>query len=327
METKTKAIIIAISVFIILIIIAGIILGGYAIIKNNVDKKNSNISNPTIRLLIGAVDAETNQRIDGEYSVWMNYSIISEGKLNRNIYTEVSLPLNQTPIINCWGENYYLTKIPYYVTQEDIQLNITQETCSLYKSSNIKVDVDGSIKNKLNSISIKINSPKWYYKTGFCFAWTAGIIDVIAPNQIVSCTSGWKNYSSYDEKTKNYVWLLDNTYVCNQNNYEKCERVFENSTQCKLFSEIIPQRFAGKVDSCIYTGRTLHNETGEFNFVVKTLDNKNALDKLRIFVYDKDRRYIPEKNDWIWMSEYNGKNLGAEDINYTIYYDDNLRIE
>jgi hypothetical protein len=241
---------------------------------------------------------------------------ISKGKLPNSI-NQIDVPINYTILVSCWSEDYYLSK-SYRLPpgQEELSSNKTTLNCEMYKIGDLQITHSGDLNSIVNEIVLNISTQDRFNRLGICFSRTTGIKYVSIKDQIVNCDSNWLNYSSYDSQTGKYDYLENNTYQCGENT-EKCEIVEGN--RCKLFGEEIPVRLKSLVDSCSSIGNII-NQTISIPIEVTTEDYKNSFDNIKIYLYDKDRRFIEGKNSWEWVSEYNGNVGNPTDFEYEIKY-------
>jgi hypothetical protein len=285
-----------------------------------------------IPLFIMPRDEATKQPVESNYILEYKNSkgereILSQGKLDDS-YNELQVPRDSIIQFDCWSDQYYLVKAFKKHTPEEITNNKSIFSCDMDKIGNLTITHSGNFKTSASIINLNLTTNNNYYKTSFCFAWSSGVLDVSLKDQFTVCEKGaWKNWTKYDAEKKKFTYLDNDTYLCgdyneldeSQNRYEVC--AFAEGTKCKVETEEVPKRFKGNVDSCVYSGKTLKNGTYTFDLEVRTLDMKNILDKIEIYVYDKERIYDPTMQDWIWKSEDQGKDIGAPDYTYTIEYD------
>lgn len=245
--------------------------------------------------------------------------VISEGISGKTL-REIKAPLNYTLSFYCWNNDYYTIKgmrVP--INQLEIKENKSTFTCDMSNKMGIpSVSHIGDLNKSVNEIKLNISNSNNFYRTGLCFAWTNGIIDVSLKDQFIKCDKGnWTSFASYDKSSK--TWINNDSYFCEDNSsLEKCE--FTEGNKCKLKEENIPSRFKGKVDSCVDTGKSFFNSSISLDLEVRTADNKNSLDGLTIYIYDYDRRFIKEDNKWEWVSELDGKDIAVPDVSYQINY-------
>ncbi|MCK9370195.1 hypothetical protein M0R04_09845 [Candidatus Dojkabacteria bacterium] len=283
----------------------------------------------SVRMFVMPVDADSKNATEANYQIeYTNVKnervVVSSGKLAAS-WNEVVVPKDFMLLVTCWSSDHYLVKAYKQHSPAEITENKSLFRCEMVKMANVTVSHQGDFKRTTSGILLNVTADKWMYKTSFCFAWTSGIDDVSLRNQYNICEKGvWKNYTSFDVEKKTYNYLPNNTYLCGDNQatdsfIEICEQV--ENTHCKVFNEPIPERFMGLVDSCVSTGNTIHNETRQFEILVKSSEYKNILDAVDIYVYDKERRFDEATQSYKWNSELNKQDMGIPDIVYRIPYE------
>lgn len=296
-----------IFVIILIILIVGAIVTIYILNKKGIFNKQSDLK--ILKTFIIPRDSDTLIPVKANYTLeYFNEGkrvIYSSGKLEDS-YNELISPINYPILFECWSNNYYLVKTQKIITPQDILNNQTFFTCDMQRIGKLNITHSGLIKE--GKIFLNLTTDANYKGTSFCFSWSVGIINVAIKNQILICQDGeWKNSS------------FNNTYACGnvslEGYFEKCDSIYGN--RCLLKTEDTPDRFKENSDRCFNAGKNLRNETVSFELNIMT-DNINSLDYLEIYIYDKDRRFIQEKNDWFWISEENKQNIGGEDYIYLI---------
>lgn len=248
-----------------------------------------------------------------------NFTFFSQGKLDDS-WNELNVPRDFRLSFYCWNDQAYVVRASKDHLPEEIAQNKSKFVCDMVKFGAIKVSHSGNLKSTRDLIKINISTDDWFYKTGMCFSWTSGILDVGLKDQFVVCEQGsWKNWSKYDAEKKRFTYLPEGKYLCGEDQYQAC--IYTDGSKCKVENEQIPIRFKNKVDSCVYTGKTIHNRTVEFTLDVQS-DFKNRLDYIDIYIYDKDRRKNPTTGEWEWVSEVDGKDIASPDVIYRINYEE-----
>ena len=305
-------------VFGIIALVLFIIAVGVVLMMINQNKSEKAVEQPInyINIFVKAVDSDTKNQISTNYFIDYNNNVtVSEGTLQSDAWTELMVPSNELLHLYCWSDKYYVIK-----GNLANPVNKSQTICDPQKIGNLTITHDGDLSKETNNIKLNISTENWFSKTSMCFAWTSGIIDVSVQNQVITCETGlWKNYTIFNESKKDYDYLPQGQYLCGEDYIENCESTSGN--RCKTKSEEIPQRFSGKVDSCTYIGKTLHNETFQIDLEVRTTEYKNAFDEIKIYIYDKDRRPNTIEQRWTWFSEFEKENVGLPyDITHTIKF-------
>lgn len=325
MENKrASAMIIAFVIIGLVLIVSVIVLVVVLNDKGFFQKKPKN-QLETIPLFVTARTEGTNNDVKAnyilEYTNEKNERIIlSQGVLDDS-WNELKAPRNFIYTLICWSNDHYLVKAHKENTNNELSANKSVFHCDMEKIGNLTVEHSGGIYGVKDIIPVNISSKDNFYKTSLCFSWTSGILDVSLKDQFVICDSGsWKNWSSYDPEKRKFTYLPNGTYLCGEEWEEEC--LFAEGNKCKKSNEQIPKRFENLADNCVYTGKTIRNETYELLLEVRSFEYKNSFDYIKLLIYDKDRRWDESEQRWLWYSEINGENLGSEDINYTIYYDE-----
>lgn len=322
MENKKGSIgiiiaIILIILFLIAIVVLVFVLSGKGVFK----PKNNEV--PTIPMFIMPRDKITLEPVESNYVIEYTNDkqeriVVSEGNFD-NSWNEVDVPRDYRLTVICWSDKYYLVKAYKDIVLSEINENKSIFTCDMDRIGNLTIIHSGSISGVDDEITLNISTEDAFYKTAMCFSWTSGIIDVGLKNQYVICEDGsWKNWSKYDAKTMKFTYLPNNTYTCGEDWTETC--VFAQGKKCKVENELIPIRFKDIADSCVYTGKSLRKESYELEIEVKSFEYKNSYDYIDIYFYDRDRRWDPTEQKWIWFSEINGKDIASPDVIHRIEY-------
>lgn len=330
MDKKGVSFTIIIIIGIILILlIASIIVVVYVASKNNeANEKKLQEMQPKITFYMKASDASTQQYEDANYILehLENGSVVidSQGKLTSGAYTPVEVPQNNTYHLHCWNDNHYSVKVFLIPSALEKEMNKSKVTCQMPLIGNINVTHSGDLSRELNIITLNVSEvvPNGnFYRTGMCFTWSAGIVDVVPKDLVIECDKGsWINWSTYDGKTMKYTYLPEGQWRCGDEQFEECEAVSNN--RCRLKSDVTPKRFQGTTDSCYSAGKSLSSlESFDVTLEVKTLDIKNSLDFIDITLFDADRRYDTTTSQFIWVDELDSQKIGAEDFRYRINYD------
>lgn len=284
------------------IILAGLVFTGISLM-NNSDWGGDMEEDTEIELFLKG-------NVDGNYIIFEVEnnitSIVRQGQMNSDSYTPIELPKEEGYKVFCWSENYYSDEQDLVFTPSEKLLNKSKKDCEMKEIGEIELMHEGNLKEKENQIKLNISEfgTGEFRRLAVCFSWSAGIIDVEVTNGYAICENAdWQNYTQTE-------------YKCGER-IESCSSVEKNG--CLLSKYKSPQRLASKVDKCYYTGNTLDEESYRLRLDVKTLDFKNSLDFLDIYVFDNDKRFNSQISNFTWMSELE-KDLGAEDIKYRISY-------
>ena len=327
MQNKKANTGIVIVIIVGVFILAGIILGLIIANQKGYFKKTPETNQDLVNMYLKAMNEKTTEQIKASYVLEYlhNGSIlrISNGNLSKDSLTEVKdVPVYSvtTPIkFSCWSDEYYFRTTIKFFDFSEITSNTSKSVCPLEKIGSIQVTHTGEIENGL--ISLNISTNKHYKKLSICTAWTPGIIYVSPKDSMITCNSGnWLNWSIYNATTKKYKYYDNDYYRCGDaklENLEQCESVIGN--RCQSYSMDTPFRYLNKVDNCFYTGKNLNDESYVVEFDVKT-SNLNQLDEITFYLMDKDKRFSDLEQMWIWESEKNGINIGAEDTKYKVGY-------
>jgi len=324
MNKKGISVGIIVTIILGVIVIGGIIIAVIILNSKGLLNGNNEEETKTIPMFIITKDANFNP-VEADYVLEYKNNkgeriVISEGK-SSNAWNEIKAPMNYTLSFYCWNDEYYLIKgMRLKINELEIRDNKSTFSCDMSDKKGVPtISHTGNLNKSNNEIKLNISDSKWFYRTGLCFAWTSGIIDVSIKDQFINCDKGnWTSFSSYDKSSK--TWLNNNSYFCGDNStLEKCD--FVEGRKCKIQSENIPSRFKGKVDSCVDTGQSFSNSSIFLDLEVRTADYKNSLDGITIYLYDYDRRFNKESGKWEWVSELNGKDIAVPDVKYEINYD------
>lgn len=314
----------AVLIFVIIAVIVGFVLFGDTISfsgKNN-EKNTGEIKIP---LIFQTRQGSSLSQISANYKIFAlkeeGRSLVKEGVATSSGWTEVEVPLGYRMEMQCYSDTSYLVRGYKDHTVAEIDANQSIFTCDMDKICNPTITHEGSINSQVSSVKLNVScSSGAFYKTSMCFAWTSGFLDVSLKDQFLRCDQGvWKNYTSFDAQKQEYEWLPEGQYVCGADGIPiDCE--YTQGTSCKVASQSVPERLKNKVDSCVSTGKTIREGSEVFELEVKGLDYQNSLDNIKIYLYDKDRRYNSVEEDLAWYSEYEGVDIGAKDKEYVINY-------
>jgi len=281
-----------------------------------------------IKFFMRAEDENTKEFIDVNYVLDYNQNppiIISKGKLSKEQWTEIEVPIELVHL-HCWSEEYYYGRTNHIFSTQEIITNISKSMCHLRKIGNISITHTGDLNRQNNLINLQITSEGFISKPAMCIEWSPGIIYAIKSNNLITCDKGnWLNYSFYNETSKQYTLLDEDYYRCGncQGIYcdwaEQCEYVKDN--QCRIKEMEIPFRFKGKADSCVKLSSDINNKTINVEITVKTMENLNQLDYVRFYIFDRDKVFDSTQNLWVLRSEWDEVNLGLPyDIEYQVNY-------
>lgn len=291
----------------IIIIVITVFVGVYISDRDktpNQDEEDSGI----MQLFLKAEDGSR-----GEYRIKLLDNTTKSGTLSKDAYIPITIGMARSVEIMCWSEDSYTTTTHKAFTMPEIQANKSKAECKIDNHGTIDINfIRGDLLSKNNDLHLNLTAVDGSFKKlGICFSWTAGIIEAKLESDIVTCKEGvWKNNS-----------LPPETYLCGTDQYQICKSVQFN--RCTLKDMVDPERFENKVDSCVHTGVDLQEgEQAEIKVKIKTIDNKNDMDFVELIFFDHDRRFIPALNDWMYVSELGGVNLGADDYKFRLNYGD-----
>ncbi len=248
--------------------------------------------------------------------------LLSEGVLTDDAYTPIKIPDNESIDIYCWNEDRYVGVVSKSFTAQDRRLNKTKIDCVSTPIGTLDVKLEkGDLSREANRLVFNVTARDGdYHGLGMCFAWSAGIIDVDNQNDFVQCPNGlWKNYSFYHVEEEKFDYLPEGFYQCGKDRIEQCKRADGNKCFAEQLS--IPFRYSLKVDECSYIGEDLRkDESYTIRLNVVTLENKNALDYLRVIFFDTDLRYVSYEQVWFDTAEDIDGDIGSEDVIFEINY-------
>lgn len=273
---------------------------------------------PMITLYLKSLDKDTLTPIEANYAIDYNEGVqVAKGRTTLD-FSEIQVPSNQLIKIYCWNDDHYLVKVGKIFTPEELANNKSSTTCDMVKIGNMTVSHVGSLANQNNQVSLDIATKGWIYKLAICATWSAGIIDVNLADNFATCDKGnWLNWTSYNASTKQYTYLPAGFYHCGDDITEEC--TFVDGNTCKMKGMDIPLSLKNKADECWYIGKGIHNDTLRVDFDVKA-ENQNQLDYVKFYIMDEDRRFSVQDNYWIWLTEENGQDIGAKNVEYQINY-------
>jgi len=297
-------IIIVLIIFIALIIVLLVVGTKYT------NKSEIPLETP-LKIYLQSQDIDNETQLSGEYFIKSeDNSYLVRGKLQKDSLVEIKNVPNRPLTVYCWTEGYYSNFTKKIFTATEISQNTSKITCYQGKISQIEISRTGGINDIDNIITLNISTPKHYNRLSTVFTWTSGIIDATTDTPKKQCDT-WTNYSYYDNETKNYFYLPQDYYICD-NQIEICAYVKDGL--CTLKSNI-PLRFEDIADYTISTGINLDKNYYEMILHVKTREIKNKNDYLQIIFYDQDLR--PVGNDLIFHDD-----VGEKDFVYKINYEE-----
>ena len=307
-------IIIIISIVILVIIVFAI---AFLINNNKPDENNGEVVLFPISMFLKAGDAITGEIIETNFLAEYGENIkILSGNTSKETWTEFNIPV-ETISLSCWSRDYYLSKNYKMLSSDEIYENKSRTVCSVRKIGDIEIKTVGELNAKENTINFNITTPDNFNKLSAVISWSPGIINAyFDSNEVIMCDNGnWLNYTSINPKTKEYNYIPDNYYRCGEcvidsdcDWAERCQKV--QGRECSPFTTVIPNRFIGKVDSSVYFGKSIRNDSFQTTLHIRGTDSMNALDYVEVTFYDKDRRWDASENLLRYMSEQNDINLG-----------------
>jgi len=308
------------TILVVLFIVTVIVVIIIAVQKGK--QPDQNIDTNPMKFYLKAMDEVSGEFLNTNYGVYSkNGTLVSQGTLNEDSLTEIQVP-RETLEIYAYNDNYYFRKAYKIFTPNELIQNESKMTIDLLKIGNIKVTHDGklSASDITSTIILNLTAEGWYYKPKICISWTPGIISVNKPNHYLTCDKGpWLNYSEFNPQTKEYKYYENNYSRCGEDWLERCEYI--NINKCRVLDTKTPYRYLGLVDTCIYLGKSLNNETLEVPLEIKTT-KLNPLDQIVFRIMDSDRRWNPQEQMFTWMTEdFEENNIGnPEDLVYKINY-------
>lgn len=311
---NTTWIVVSIIIGIIFILILAL---GFVFLRDKISPSGSS-EVKYMKIYIRSLESK-NQTVSDyfvDYSQGLNSVILSNGKLSEDSYTEVlNIPQDQEIYVTCLSDQYYSDRKLKIFSQTELDLNSSKLDCNLKKIGNLTIKYSGGLNDIENRIELNISSDKFFQGLSMAFSWTAGIVDVSIDQMSKTCGTEWKNYTKFNETNGEYLYLDNSSYQCD-GKIENCKSI--DGLNCVLSDEKIPNRFLGQVDYAFYTGKDINNETYKLNINVKTTEDKNSFDYLKIIFYDKDLRYTGTR--WEYVSELGGKDISAKDKEVIIKY-------
>jgi len=271
---------------------------------------------------IKAIDEVTRENIPVNYRIEYQEEgirkIFAEGKLSA-VTSEVKAPLEKNFKLVTWSDEYYLLK-----GYDSISKSLENETIltdpELEKIGNLTITHSGQITGKKDIITLNLSTKDNFKKPHICFAWTSGFLDVSLRNNLIECEAGsWKN-KTYNKETREYEDIGNNTYLCGEDYFEKCKYVRGRTCKPEV-KERVPIRYVGLIDSCVYYGNNIKNETKQIELEILSNEYKNQLDEIKIYVFDMDRRWDETEQRYLWFYELNKENIGNPlDFEYVLNY-------
>lgn len=293
---------IIILVIVFILIILGLIT--LLIILNQKEVEKQTIEgNSTLSIYIEAKDSYFGTQIGGEYLI-LNKSSIIRGKLSKDSYTEVNnLSNNLTYPILVSSAGFYSQLINKSFTQEEKDSNTSKIHFSLNKVGEIDVTNTGNIQEGEKLIVLNVSSKDYFNKLEICVSWTSGIVSVTSEPQLI-CDGVWENISG-------------SLSSCNGME-EECDSI--SGSVCYPKQKEIPIRLKKDIDKCFYYGNNLKDSSVLVPFRIKS-ENINSLDSVTFVIIDNDVVYF---GGFKYMSDFSGINLGMEDFQHTIKYNETI---
>lgn len=291
--------------------------------NNNGNNEGEGRNSSIMDLFLETTDTSENPsvNIEANYLIFINDTKIKEGKTNKNSLVQYNLGTTHPIKVYCWNDKYYLAESKKSFQEREILENKSRVTCTPTKSGEIQIDhISGGLINLENKLVYNVSSDNGVYNgLQVCFAWSAGILNARLEKNEIYCNEGiWKNYSTYNIETQTYEYLPEDTYLCGLTNYQECELV--ESTKCHIKQYEIPIEYQGIVDECYFTGKTLNQNEITLEMTVEMLEVRNSLDYLEIYFIDTDKRFY-DSIGWKRVSEFDGRDLGAENKEITLTFE------
>lgn len=325
MNKKGSGMILFLIIGVVILIAIAIGIFVVAVIINEKPITNETITSTNTKLLLRSFAEDINNYTDANYSLEYNGIIYKSGRLNKNSFTEINAPVNQSYHLLCWNDEYYKREAVFIVGDDELN----QLICRLnQRKGNLNISYTGELNNKNNIIKLKIDTENHWKKNTICFGWSAGIIDAGMKEQTKECNQKWLNFSEYFPENKTYTYY-QNSYIDGEglyrcpddDNIEICRYTIGGT--CRVKNIEIPPSYKSKVDHCVYTGENINNETKVYDVEVKMLDERSFIDSLDIYVLDQDRIKVSSDPHigYQFFTEFQGVNLGIpKDYHINIPY-------
>lgn len=298
METKKL-----IFVFIAVLIIAGLVIIGFYIIKNMKPK----IEEPpkTKEILVDAIDERNNKRIISNFTVTGNDTVIYQGITLNNSYQKIIVP----DIYKMYG--FYLISDKYYSDFAGLignRINI-----EAHPIGNLSVNHTGNLTAGEGELIINVTTDYNNRELSFCLDWSTNVIKVenTKYQQVrnlfteLECLESGKTW--IPEKEDCDTW-------CKIKLKEK--NVTLAHCETNYTKTLPPQRLLGKVNICYYVKRTITKDEGLiFTLKYKAYQTLRDTDYIKLYIIDSNNNL---KGIYTFEDE-NFKDTGAKDFVYMIY--------
>lgn len=171
----------------------------------------------TMTIYLSSKDADLKKSTNIDYQIYSNLSkgIVFNGKIQRNIKTQIeNISKSDNLTISCGGQGYYHTLINKSFSPIEIQQNISQIECPVYKIGKLTAKTKDNLSIGEQTITINVSSEAKTQSLSFCVSWTSGIISLDT------------SYEKID-KPKRISKIVDKCYKTN-------EDLKDNSTLIKI---------------------------------------------------------------------------------------------
>lgn len=219
--------------------------------------------------------------------------------------------------VYCFGDSVYYSHVLKKHSFEELRDNRSVVRCPSKKVGVLDYVMIGEFSGSDGRFRINFSSSDYFRNVGVCVRWSSGILSVDTENKALVCPNMvWRNYTRFNPIDQTYDWTSDGFYACNDMVVE-CSGV--QGTSCVLPEEDVPLRYKGVVDKCFNTGISVEQDTRELVMLYEVLDFVSFDDEIRLYVYDKDYRVLPDGSTELF-SEYQGENVGGEDYMISVPY-------
>src|SRR3990167_9278347 len=187
---KGDALVLVIIIFMLLLLVGAVFFAiKYKQVKERKELEALNPPQPeTVNLLLKSIDADTQEQVETDFTVFDGTNFVARGRTSRNTWTEAEIPINKTLEIYCWDKNNYYTSkkvdLKYQGFREycgDKKDNDHDELydeedcidstslCEVYATSKLNMSLSKPLeKNMDEEVELEITAPQNFLRMSLC---------------------------------------------------------------------------------------------------------------------------------------------------------------
>lgn len=253
-------------------------------------------------ILVNAIDHETQKPIIVNFTILGNGTFLAGGETRTDSLVKVSVPSNY-PVV------YISPDHPDYY-HDTFLVSGNKHILDISKIGDISVSHSGDIHKGSGTINLNITTNRENREISACFRWSTNILEVTHSFYPLVKELNTKLDCQYE----GYVWIEpieDCGFFCKIGISDP--NITEGKCNVESVNILPPSRLNGKVDRCYYIKQALKKDLPFQLTIHYRAYDVNDNDFITVYILDSDLR-----NGKYVFEDANGKDVGAEDILYTI---------